>query len=89
MIASIKRSWPRNCYNAEFGERVAFVVASQPLRWLDGGSHRVSRRGEIIVSPLRSLGLAWQSVVEPGLDPCAALQLHIDLQPGESQEVFF
>ena len=36
---------------------------------------------------LDRIGLA--SAVEPGLDPCAALQLHIDLEPGEAQEVFF
>ncbi|MDE3091650.1 MAG: glycosyl transferase family 36, partial [Chloroflexota bacterium] len=36
---------------------------------------------------LDRIGLA--SAVEPGLDPCAALQLHIDLKPGESEEIFF
>ena len=79
----------RNCYNAEFGERVAFVAASQPLHGLTADrTEFLGRRGNLRQpAALDRIGLA--SVVEPGLDPCAALQLHIDLQPGESQEVFF
>ena len=33
--------------------------------------------------------MAWRASSSRALDPCAALQLHIDLQPGEAQEVFF
>ena len=36
---------------------------------------------------LSRIGLA--STVEPGLDPCAAIQLHVDLPVGGSEEVFF
>ena len=79
----------RNDYNAEFGERVAFVAASQPLHGLTADRTEFLGRGGNLRQPaaLDRIGLA--SVVEPGLDPCAALQLHIDLQPGEAQEVFF
>ena len=54
----------------------------------DGGSHRVSGPQGKLRQPaaLGRIGLA--SVVEPGLDPCAALQLHIDLQPGEAKRSF-
>jgi len=79
----------RNGYNAEFGERVAFVAASRPLHGLTADRTEFLGRGGNLRRPaaLDRIGLA--SVVEPGLDPCAALQLHIDLRPGESQEVFF
>jgi len=36
---------------------------------------------------LKRLGLSGR--VEAGLDPCAAAQIHIDLAPGESTEVYF
>jgi len=79
----------RNGYNTEFGERVAFVAASRPLHGLTADrTEFLGRRGNLRQpAALDRIGLA--SVVEPGLDPCAALQLHLDLQPGESQEVYF
>ncbi|MCX6560203.1 MAG: hypothetical protein NTZ26_06770 [Candidatus Aminicenantes bacterium] len=79
----------RNRANPEFGERVAFVAASRPLHGLTADrTEFLGRKGDLRPpAALRRIGLA--SVVEPGLDPCAALQLHIDLPPGESQEVFF
>ncbi len=79
----------RNSYNAEFGERVAFVAASQRLHGLTADrTEFLGRKGNLQrPAALDRIGLA--SVVEPGLDPCAALQLHIDLQPGEAQEIFF
>jgi len=36
---------------------------------------------------LGRIGLA--SAVNAGLDPCAAIQLHVDLAPGAAEEVFF
>jgi cyclic beta-1,2-glucan synthetase len=36
---------------------------------------------------LKRIGLA--GTVEAGLDPCAALQLHIDIQPGDVEQIFF
>jgi cyclic beta-1,2-glucan synthetase len=79
----------RNSYNAEFGERVAFVAASQRLHGLTADrSEFLGRMGDICrPAALDRIGL--NSAVEAGLDPCAALQLHIDLQPRESQEIFF
>ena len=79
----------RNAYNAEFAERVAFVVANKRIHGLTADrSEFVGRLGNLFhPAALNRIGLA--SAVKPGLDPCAALQLHIDLQPGEAEEVFF
>ncbi|MGC9396239.1 MAG: GH36-type glycosyl hydrolase domain-containing protein [Anaerolineae bacterium] len=79
----------RNSYNAEFGERVAFVAASRSLHGLTADRAEFLERLGTLSRPaaLDRIGLAH--AVAPGLDPCAALQLHIDLQPGEAQEVFF
>jgi cyclic beta-1,2-glucan glucanotransferase len=79
----------RNCYNPEFGERVAFLAASKRLHGLTADrTEFLGRLGNMShPAALDRIGLA--SAVEPGLDPCAALQVHIDLKPGEAEEVFF
>ncbi|HEX9074930.1 MAG TPA: hypothetical protein VF932_04090, partial [Anaerolineae bacterium] len=79
----------RNAYQAEFGERVAFAAASKKLHGLTADRAEFLGRMSTPGHPaaLDRIGLA--SKVEPGLDPCAALQLHVDLKPGETQEVFF
>ncbi|MFU8770977.1 MAG: GH36-type glycosyl hydrolase domain-containing protein [Anaerolineales bacterium] len=79
----------RNPYNQEFGERVAFLSASKDLHGL------TADRNEFLGSlgdyghpaALRRIGLA--STVHAGLDPCAAVQLHIDLEPGAVEEIYF
>jgi cyclic beta-1,2-glucan synthetase len=79
----------RNSYNTEFGERVAFVAASKRLHGLTADRAEFLGRMGSVHHPaaLDRIGLA--SKVEPGLDPCAAVQLHIDLKPGESEEIYF
>lgn len=78
-----------NRYNVEFGGRVAFVAASKELHGLTADRTEFLGRMGSLSSPaaLGRIGLA--GTMEPGLDPCAALQLHIDLAPGESETVFF
>nr|MBP7687213.1 hypothetical protein [Thermoflexales bacterium] len=79
----------RNNYNAEFGERVAFVAASKPLHGLTADRAEFLGRSGSVRKPaaLDRIGLA--SGIDPGIDPCAALQLHIDLPAGAAQEIFF
>jgi cyclic beta-1,2-glucan synthetase len=79
----------RNSYSAEFGERVAFVAASKKLHGLTADRAEFLGRMGSLSRPaaLERIGLA--SAVQPGLDPCAAVQLHIELGPGEVQEIFF
>jgi cyclic beta-1,2-glucan synthetase len=79
----------RNPFNERFGHRVAFLAASQSLHGL------TADRTEFLgclgnlgrPAALQRIGLA--SAVGAGLDPCAAIQLHVDLAPGEAKEVFF
>jgi cyclic beta-1,2-glucan synthetase len=79
----------RNPHNTEFSERVAFVSASNPLHGLTADRTEFLGRLGSLEDPaaLRRIGLA--GTVEAGLDPCAALQLHIDLQPGASDQIYF
>jgi cyclic beta-1,2-glucan synthetase len=79
----------RNAYNAEFGERVAFLAANKIPHGVTadrteflGGAGSLSRP-----AALGRIGLA--SNAEPGGDPCAVIQLHIDLPVGGIEEVYF
>ncbi|MGB8212135.1 MAG: glucoamylase family protein [Anaerolineales bacterium] len=78
-----------NRYNSEFSERVAFLAASKKPHGVTADRTEFLGRMGSLRSPaaLGRIGLA--SKVNAGLDPCAAIQLHIDLAPGAVEEVFF
>ncbi|MCB2209872.1 hypothetical protein KQH62_03155 [bacterium] len=79
----------RNTYSAEFSERVAFLTSTLPVHGL------TTDRREFLGMPgdrehpagLTRIGLSGQ--VQAGLDPCAALQNHLNFTPGETQTVVF
>jgi cyclic beta-1,2-glucan synthetase len=79
----------RNPYNEEFGERVAFLAASKEPHGLTADRTEFLGRCGSFRCPaaLDRVGLA--NIVRAGLDPCAALQVHVWLPPGEAQEVVF
>lgn len=79
----------RNPYNAEFGKRIAFVAASKKLHGLTADRTEFLGRMGNLSHPAALDRIGLSSAVEPGLDPCAALQLHIELPPGGTEEVFF
>jgi cyclic beta-1,2-glucan synthetase len=78
-----------NRFNSEFGDRVAFLAASKiPHGVTTDRTEFLGRMGsQRIPAALRRIGLA--SAVNAGLDPCAVIQLHVDLAPGAQEEVFF
>ncbi|MDY6872974.1 MAG: glucoamylase family protein [Chloroflexota bacterium] len=79
----------RNTYSAEFADRVAFLTSTMPVHGL------TTDRREFLGMPgdrerpagLTRIGLSGQ--VNAGLDPCAALQNHLNFAPGDSQTVVF
>ncbi|HEM46649.1 MAG TPA: hypothetical protein ENO23_06335, partial [Alphaproteobacteria bacterium] len=83
----------RNPYSAEFPARVAFAASSTTPHGLTAdrteflGRNGQPGAGLALPAALTRVGLSGR--VGAGLDPCAALQLHLDLAPGEAQEVFF
>jgi cyclic beta-1,2-glucan synthetase len=78
-----------NRFNSEFGERVAFLAANKtPHGVTTDRTEFLGRLGSLQApAALGRIGLA--SAVNAGLDPCAAIQLHVDLAPGAAEEVFF
>jgi cyclic beta-1,2-glucan synthetase len=79
----------RNPYNVEFGERVAFVAANKPLHGLTADREEFLGRMGSYSQPMGLARMGLSGNVAPGLDPCAAIQLHIDLSPGGVEEIYF
>ncbi|HUH98771.1 MAG TPA: glucoamylase family protein [Anaerolineales bacterium] len=79
----------RNRFNTEFGQRVAFLAANKKLHGLTADRTEFLGRLGSMQSPaaLGRIGLA--SAVDAGQDPCAVIQLHVDLPPGQLEEVYF
>jgi cyclic beta-1,2-glucan synthetase len=79
----------RNPYSLEFSERVAFLAASKEPHGLTADrTEFIGRLGHVSrPAALNRIGL--ESRVEAGLDVCGVLQLHVDLPPGGSEEIYF
>lgn len=78
-----------NHFNGEFGERVAFLASSKKPHGITTDRTEFLGRMGSMRNPaaLGRIGLA--SAVNAGLDPCAVIQIHVDLAPGATEEVFF
>ncbi|MBK8048187.1 MAG: hypothetical protein IPK16_14335 [Anaerolineales bacterium] len=85
-----RRHCSRNAYSNEFGQCVAFLASSKPPHNLTTDRTEFLGRdasGVQLPAGLTRMGLSGR--VAPGLDPCAALQVHIDLPAEGSEEVYF
>ena len=78
-----------NPYNAEFGQRIAFLTATrEPYGLTTDRTEFLGRMGSYRhPAALERVGLSAH--IEPGLDPCAAMQILLWLAPGETKEVTF
>jgi len=79
----------RNTYNAEFSGRVAFFHATESAR-----SHTCDRtefigRNGTLAKPAALLRDELGGRSGAGLDPCAVLQITVEIPPGESRSIAF
>jgi cyclic beta-1,2-glucan synthetase len=76
-------------WKPEFSERVAFLASELKVHGFTADrTEFLGRRGDYARPPgLERWGLAGR--VDGGVDPCAALQVHIELAPGEEIETHF
>jgi cyclic beta-1,2-glucan synthetase len=79
----------RNHWNSDFADQVAFLTADREPHGLTADrteflGHEGDPRAP---AALRRIGLT--GTVGAGLDPCAALQLHLDVGPGEEVRTHF
>jgi cyclic beta-1,2-glucan synthetase len=79
----------RNPYSPEFAGRVAFLAASKELHGLTTDRTEFIGRLRSVENPVGLQRIGLSETVAPGLDPCAVVQVHLDLPPGETEEVHF
>ena len=78
-----------NPYRPEFGGRVAFLIASKAIHGLTADRAEFLGRGGTAAFPAALHRLGLETRITPGEDPCAVLQIHLDLLPDTSEEIYF
>ncbi len=79
----------RNGYNLEFPGRVAFFDVDDPARSVTGDRSEFLGRNGSLRTPAAMVNARLSGQVGAGLDPCAALQVVFELDPGNEHEVIF
>ncbi|MGV8960146.1 MAG: GH36-type glycosyl hydrolase domain-containing protein [Stenotrophomonas sp.] len=79
----------RNAYNTEFPDRVAFFDVDDPARSLSGNRTEFLGRNGSTRAPAAMASARLSGQVGAGLDPCAAIRVPFELEPGEEYEVVF
>lgn len=80
----------RNTFNDEFNPRVAFAASGNELSAFTADRGEFLGRNGTLKRPAALLNRAKLSgAVGSTFDPCAALQVRVELRPGEEKEVLF
>ncbi len=83
----------RNAYSAEYGDRIAFFDADESTRapnvTVTGDRGEFIGRNGTLRNPVALRRIKLSNRVGAGMDPCAAIQVPLDLAEGEEREVVF
>jgi len=79
----------RNRYHPDAGARVAFVASSLPALSFTGDRTEFIGRNGSLASPAAMSRTRLSGRVGAGLDPCAAIQVSVELDPSEQTEIIF
>jgi cellobiose phosphorylase len=79
----------RNPYNSEFGERVVFLDCSEAQRTVTGDRTEFLGRNGMPSKPACMTRSRLSGRVGAALDPCAAMQVTVDLADGQEREIVF
>ena len=79
----------RNAYSTEFSDRLAFFDVDDRTRTLSGDRSEFIGRNRSLSNPMAMRRTRLSGKVGAGLDPCAALQVSIDLSDGQEREIIF
>lgn len=79
----------RNHFNADFPGRVTFANVTESMRTMTGDRMEFIGRNGTMASPEAMRRSHLSGRLGAGLDPCAALQVKLDLQEGQTRELVF
>jgi cyclic beta-1,2-glucan glucanotransferase len=80
----------RNPWNGEFADRIAFAdLGAEQTSWTGDRVEFLGRNASLDHPASLERGRELSGKTGAGLDPCAALQRDIELEPGEQAEVLF
>ncbi len=79
----------RNPYNSEFPDRVAFFDSNQITRTITGDRTEFLGRNGTLSNPAGMHRPRLSGKLGPGLDPCAAIRVPLELTDGEEREIVF
>ena len=83
----------RNAYNMEFPDRIAFfdvdeLARTQAVSWTGDRAEFLGRNGSL-KSPAAMRRTHLSNRTGAAMDPCAAIHVAFDLEPGQSRELVF
>jgi cellobiose phosphorylase len=78
-----------NHYNKDFPGRVVFLDVSEPARYVSGDRAEFIGRNGTMASPTAMSRDRLSGKTGAGFDPCAAVQIFLDIGDGEEKEVVF
>jgi cellobiose phosphorylase len=81
--------YARNPHNAEFSDRVAFFDVDDPTRNVSGDRTEFIGRNGTPRNPAAMGRSRLSGKVGAALDPCAAIQVNLDLDDGHEREIVF
>jgi len=79
----------RNTYHPDFCERITFASSSPSSICFTGDRTAFIGRNRSLHNPLAMERVRLSGVAGPGMDPCAALQTIVEIEPGQEAEVTF
>lgn len=80
----------RNCWNIDFGQRVAFAdLRGRQNSWTGDRTEFLGRNGDLEYPAALASEKGLSNQVGAGLDPCGALQTFIELKANSATEIVF
>lgn len=79
----------RNKYNTEFPDRIGFFDTDEVTRTYTGSRSEFMGRNGTLRDPAAMHNAKLSNKVGAALDPCGAIQVNIELYPGQEHEIIF
>jgi cyclic beta-1,2-glucan synthetase len=79
----------RNSYNAEYRDAISFLRSTAPVRSYTADRAEFIGRNRTLSSPAALFRERLAGRTGAGLDPCGALQVMVEIPPGESRRIAF